>query len=148
MEFKDAYIYAIKAISRKAYLTLELRDKLLSKEISEEIVDKVIEKCLEEKFLNDEQYLESYVKGQISKKIGPKMIILKLQRKGISFERAKKLIQDLDSHESQKERLLRLLTTRYRTKDLSDFKTKEKVIASLIRKGFDYSIIKEIIVKQ
>lgn len=79
--------------------------------------------------------------------MGPNAILRKLAGKGIASEDAFEAVQDLLDPEAQKEQIAHLLSTRYRRHDLSDFASREKVTASLVRKGFDAFIIKEVLRK-
>jgi SOS response regulatory protein OraA/RecX len=55
------------------------------------------------------------------------------------------VLGQLDGSESQEKHVLHLLKTRYSSRDLTQFKERNKVIASLIRKGFSFSIIRKVI---
>lgn len=114
-----------------------LRDRLVSESISE----RVVEECLKLGYLNDEEWTKSFVRLQSARKLGPRAIAQKLAAKGISKVAAEEALKVSGSKEQQKAAIAKLLSTRYRKRDLSDYKEKRKVVASLIRRGFDPSLI-------
>jgi regulatory protein len=87
--------------------------------------------------IDDEAWVASFVRSQ-SKRCGLRIIQQKLRAKGISADTSSFAG---DSPAAENEAILHLLNTRYRKKDLSQTKEKQKVIASLMRKGFAYQQI-------
>lgn len=144
-EYRAATVFVLKRLSIKAYLASELQNKLVEHYVSEATAERVIQECRRLGYLNDEEWLNGFVQRQIARKLGPMAILMKLRAKGVSQEKAEELVGALDNEDGRKERIMNLLTTRYRNRDLSDFKSREKVIASLIRKGFSFSDVKEAI---
>lgn len=140
-EYRGAFQYALKRLTLKSQPTIELQKSLETRLVSELNIQKVIAKCKEFGYLNDDDWLASFVRIQMSRKLGPYSIIMKLRAKGIHPEIAKELVEHMDNSEGQQERIAQLLATRYRNRDLSDNRIKQKVIASLIRKGFAYEEI-------
>ena len=142
-EYRAATLFVLKRLSIKAYLSSELQNKLLEHDVSEATAERVIHECRRLGYLNDDDWLNGFVQRQLSRKLGPMAILMKLRAKGISQEKAEELVGMLDNTDGRKERITQLLTTRYRNRDLSDFKSREKVIAALIRKGFSFTDVKE-----
>lgn len=141
-EFKSALKYALRRISAQSYLTNDLRKKLKDKKISPQIIEQVLTKCKEFGYLDDQAWIESFVRVQTAKKRGPQAIIQKLIGKGIHQDAAKKVVQKMTSAESSDEAIKILLQTRYRNKNLADTKEKQKVILSLMRRGFSLDKIR------
>jgi regulatory protein len=141
MDYDRAFKFAINSLSKRAQLCHDLKKKLFLKGCTEDVVEKVIGDCQRLNFLNDDSYIESFIRSQILKKMGPKMILIKLYRKGIPSDKAHHFLKSFDSKEKQEERLQNLIETKYQKKDLKDYKTREKTIAALMRKGFDLDLI-------
>lgn len=136
--YRQAKVYALNRLSSKAYLTKDLRDSMKRKEFLSEHIERILEECRQLGYLNDDEWLDGFVRGQISKKKGPQAIISKLFQKGFSRDKIREVIEGLDS---QTDNIRQLLNTKYKNKDLSDFKEKQKVIASLARRGFSFDDI-------
>lgn len=144
-ECRAATVYALKRLSMKSYLSAELHNKLVEHHVSEEMAARVILKCQSWGYLNDQEWLQHFVQRQLTKNLGPMAILMKLRVKGVSQETAQQLIAALDDGEERRKRVSHLLATRYRNRDLSDMRSREKVIASLMRKGFAFSDIKKVL---
>lgn len=140
-EFRKAKIYALKRLSSKAYLTKELRDSMLRKEFLPEHIERILDECRQLGYLNDNEWLDGFVRGQLSKKRGPQAIASKLYQKGFSREKIQAVVAALKDGHSQIDHIRDLLKSKYKKKDLSDYKEKQKVIASLARRGFSFDDI-------
>lgn len=141
LEYRAALQYAYKRLSIKPYLSEALSSSLQEKLVSPETATRVIEECQRQGFLNDSQWIESFIRRQLSHHYGPQTILAKLQSKGVSRTAAKEALSRLDGEEGQSERIHHLLQTRYRKHDLSDRRSRDKVIGALARKGFSLSVI-------
>lgn len=145
LEYAGAMRATLNSISMRARLSSDVRETLKRQLVTEATIEKVISECRQLGYLQDEQWIESFVRGQLSKKSGPQAILHKLMQKKVPYDTAKEVLERFDDTEGQKERISRLLDTRYRNKDLSDFHAREKVVGSLHRKGFSVSLIKQTI---
>ncbi|MGA8165349.1 MAG: RecX family transcriptional regulator, partial [Waddliaceae bacterium] len=74
---------------------------------------------------------------------GPQKIARKLKERKIQEKDIHQALEKWERPQLQKERILALLASRYRTCDLNNPKDKQKVIASLFRRGFDLDQIHE-----
>lgn len=140
-EYKGALQYALKRLSLKNQPSTELQQHLERKLVAESTITRIITECQQYGYLNDHNWLESFVRQQMARNIGPNAILMKLRSKGITQETAQTVLSGMDNQEDQSERIAHLLKTRYRKRDLSDYRSKQKVIASLIRKGFSFETI-------
>src|SRR5437868_8938032 len=140
-EYKLALQYAIKRLSLKNQPSTELQQALEQKLVSPSVIEKVIRECQSQGFLNDEYWLECFIRAKLSKNISTNAILMKLRVKGINRKTAEGAIAKLDGNQRQPEQISKLLSTKYRNKDLNDYKTQQKVVASLLRKGFSLDSI-------
>ena len=145
MEFKFAYIYCIRRLAAMTYFSLHLKDKLIEKAIDPSTAEEVIQKCLKEGYLNDDEWIASFIKSQLRKKNGPAAIAAKLQSKGVGSHQFKPILDNLAPEETQMEQIQTLLDTKYRNSDVNDFQAKQKLIGALSRKGFKISIINRVL---
>lgn len=147
LEFRQAKQYALKRLSQMNMPSTSLAKSLQQKLVTPHTISRVINDLKNIGFLNDKEWIASFIRVQKNKKIGPKAIAQKLAMKGLSLEdledpnHEELLNSSIQSTEDQKTTIKHLLATRYRTKDLSVFKEKRKVIASLARRGFDLQAI-------
>lgn len=137
-ETKRVKSYLLWLLSRQSYHSDQLRKMLHEKLVQSKTSDKVLTELQNAGYLDDEAWLKSYIQAQ-KKRVGLPLIRAKLRAKGI-FVNA----EETES-EDEKEAILHLFETRYRSKDLSDYKIRQKVIASLMRKGFKYENINAIL---
>lgn len=135
--------YALNRLSMRGYTRYELEKLLKEKLVSEGSRQEALSACEEYGYLHDEKWAEAYVKTQISRKQGPAVIRKKLQEKGFSFDTIQTLI-NLVGTDPQKEAIRKILETRYRSRDFTNPKECNKVIGSLLRKGYSFDIIREI----
>lgn len=143
LEYKASLQYALKRLSMKTHSSAELKKNLVQRCVAEDTATKVIDECMRLGYLNDQVWMEGYVRGLLSKKLGPQAIIFKLRLKGVQEDVARGVLEQFDSGDAPKRRIEGLLQSKYRSKDLTDFKSREKVIASLMRKGFSFDDIRE-----
>lgn len=143
--YKSAMTYALKRLSVKSQPAIELRKKLKDRQVQDDIIDRIIEECQRLGYLNDEEWIQSFIRRQMARNLGPQAIEIKLRAKGICKEEYRNFLSALDNSELQEQRIHHLLETRYRSRDLTDIKSREKVIASLMRKGFSFHEIQNVI---
>ena len=121
----------------------QIKDYLYRKKISNDNIEKTIDLLTEKGFLDDYSYAVSYIHdAQILKKHGRKKIKYSLFEKGISkniIEKASAEIDDELEYNNAHELFLKKANNDY------SFENLNKVIRFLLARGFDYSIIKEVI---
>jgi len=139
-EIKSAKLYALRRLNSQAMLSKNLADALVDRGYCPETVDFVIGELTRLQYLNDDEWMESYLRVQMARKVGPHLIRGKLAEKGISNEKISALLEGLEE-EKQKETILALLSSKYQKRNVNDYKERQKVIASLARRGFDLSLI-------
>lgn len=134
---------AIRLLARREHSQIELRQKLLQRGYSLELIQQVLEKLIQKKILNEDRFVESYIRARSSKGYGSVRIINELQQRGISAE----LIADFID-ESAHEWLV--LAEQVRLKKFSkkipkEFNEKAKQMRFLQYRGFTLEQINKII---
>ncbi len=145
VEYKRARFFVLKRLSQRNYSSFELCSQLKERLVSSGTINRVVEECRQLGYIDDDAWLEDFVRRQKLGKNGPKMIASKLYQKGVPQSFYEPVLRDSVSHEDQKEGIQRILQTRFRSKDLSDFNERQKVFGALVRKGYDFEIVKEIV---
>lgn len=139
-EYKAAFAYAIKALSLKSRSSPELQKNLTDRLVAESTAERIVAECISRGYINDTAWVESFVRCQAARHVGPQAIACKLYAKGIPTQLAEAAIDKICRGSSLKH-IEHLLKTRYASRDLSQFKEKQKVIAALMRKGFSFAEI-------
>lgn len=132
----------------KDYLrNLSFKRKIKGKEeISEAAVTLLINKLKQKGLLSDEQFARSWVESRKKKK-GPRVLKQELFQKGISKEIVSNVMDQVSNEEEQKtaesllDRKIRLW------KNLSPLEFRKKAYEFLLRRGFEYEVVKDIIEK-
>lgn len=137
--FKKAVDKCYDLLSRRDHSVKELKTKLL-RTVDEKNADKAIEKMLEYGYLDDEKYARNLVKYLAqTRNMSKNHIKQEMFKRGIPNEI---IILVMDDYEFDNVScVVDLILTKYRNK-LNNEDGNKKVIASLMRKGFSYSDIK------
>lgn len=127
---------AIRALSRRAYHSEEMKAKLLQKDATLEEVKEVIAKLHGYKYLNDAAYIENYIQDQLRRK--PQSVRLskqKLLQKGVPAEQINPVIQKFEP--SELERAMTALAKKTKTlRSASPLQRKQKLSRFLASRGF------------
>lgn len=142
LEYALAKKYALKRLSIQAMLSTRLSRSLKERLVSAMAIEKVIAYLQEIGLINDKEWIDSFVRVQTARRIGPRAIAQKLAAKGVRTE--VRAFQDADA---QRASIDYLLKTRYARRNLKDSKERQKVVASLVRRGFDLSVILKVLTK-
>lgn len=144
-EFERSRYFVLKRLSQRSYSSFELRKQLEDRLVSQQTIEKVIADCVHLGYLDDQAWLEQFVRSQMLRKTGPKMIEAKLYQKKVPKSFYEPVLSKLATNNEQKDAVQRLMRTRFRNKDLKDFKERQKVFGALVRKGYSFEIVKDVI---
>lgn len=134
-------------IIEKSYKTeLELKDKLKEKGYDEKAIKYSIDFLKEYKFIDDIKYAEMYIKDRL-RNSGVKKIKYSLIRKGVSEDIIDEVLNNVDT-ENQKNVAIELTEKKYNQlikRENDKYKIKNKLFRFLQGKGYEYSLITEVI---
>ena len=119
-----------------------IREYLKGKGFLDESIDKAVEKLNEYGYINDENFVDCYIRTYSNKK-GKKLLKFELLAKGVSQEIIEEKLQNIDEKE-QIEACKNLFEKYVRNKNI-DLKLKQKVYAYLFSKGFSSDVITTVI---
>lgn len=124
----------------------DVRDKLKTFEIPEEEKTKIIDYLLDNRFVNDERFAKSFVRGKINQSgWGMNKIRFHLIQKGIDKDTIDEALGQTDE-EAYRQRLIDILRMKVKTvKADSDFEKKRKLAAYAMQKGFEGSLVWEVV---
>lgn len=146
---RRAFEYGLYLLERRGYSYRELYDKLMQAEHADEQATlHALEKLVRLGFLNDRLYAESLARQLVEqKRYGLRRAAMEMRHRGLSQEDADEALAPYDDPDDTAVRLAQLLERKYARKltDPDDRKAKESVIASLMRRGFDYADVRNAI---
>ncbi len=132
LEYKGAKRYACKKLAAQSLCSFDLVRSLTLKLVSQEITERIVKELDELGYLNDQAWMESFIRLQQQRHVGSKIIAHKLRLKGFSEEQIKAVLQG----QSEEEAIKSLIKKRYASKDMANYSERNKVVAALARKGF------------
>lgn len=124
--------------------TKEVQAKLRILGISESDFENIINQLIEEGFINEERFIQSYIRGKINTKgWGVQKIIYNLKLKGIEEQLIRKEIAKLDSQSIEKN-LISLIEKWITNKELT-YVTKQKLYRYLMNRGYSGGEISQVL---
>ena len=124
----------------------DVRDKLKTYDIPEEEKTKILEYLLDNRFVDDERFAKSFVRGKINQSgWGVNKIRFHLIQRGIAKEIIDEALGQTDE-EVYRQRLTDILMTKAKTvKAASDYEKKRKLAAFAMQKGFEGNLVWEVL---
>ena len=124
----------------------DVKDKLKTFDIPQEERDKIMAYLLDNRFVNDERFSKSFVRGKVNQSgWGLNKIRFHLIQKGIAKELIDEALGQTDE-EMYRQRLTDILTTKAKTvKAASEFEKKRKLAAYAMQKGFEGNLAWEVL---
>ena len=124
----------------------DVRDKLKTFDIPQKEKDEILDYLLDNRFVNDERFAKSFVRGKINQSgWGTNKIRFHLIQKGIDKETIDEALGQTDE-ETYRHRLIDILKTKSKTvRAENDFEKKRKLAAYAMQKGFEGSLVWEVI---
>ena len=124
----------------------DVTDKLKSFDIPQEAKDEILDYLTDNRFVNDERFAISFVRGKVNQSgWGVNKIRFHLVQKGIDKEIIDEALGQTDE-EVYRQRLTDILKVKAKTvKADSDFEKKRKLAAYAMQKGFEGSLVWEVV---
>ena len=142
---KRCKLRAMNLLQKKDYTTKQLRDKLDEGLYPKELVDEAIEYVRSYKYLDDERYARDYIAYHMTTR-SKNRIVQDLIKKGINKELLMPVLEEIyseDSGDVELEQVRALLDKKHYDPEMYDFKEKQKLMAFLVRRGFQMSTIRK-----
>jgi len=124
----------------------DVSDKLKAFDIPEEEKTKILEYLLDNRFVNNERFATSFVRGKINQSgWGVNKIRFHLIQKGIDKELIDEALGQTDE-EVYRQRLIDILKTKAKTvKAATEYEKKRKLAAYAMQKGFEGNLVWEVL---
>lgn len=144
---KLAYIQIVSTLNYGMKTEKEMIDKLKEKGYEEDAIQKAIMKAKDYNLINDDYYIELYIKTKaIPAKWGEQKIISNLYKKGININDIKLKITEMYDEEDKYDNAYSLAIKKLKTIKEADInKKKQKLNQFLLGKGYSYEIVSKVI---
>ena len=140
-DYRRGKEYALYLLGYRDHCRAELVKKL-TKSVDISVAEKIADRMEELDLLNDERYAEKLAKYLTNvKKRGPHRVLQEMVLKGVDRNVAKEAIASLEISGDPLKELIEKKYIQY----LSDEKGRQKTVAALLRRGYDYSTITDAI---
>lgn len=146
-EFKEtakrdkAYNQALSQIARRQRSEWEVREYLQRKDCAPELIQEIVDRLYAARFLDDEAFARAWVESRrLLKSTSQRRLSMELRQKRVSDEIIKRVLE----HDETDERVvLRELVVRKRKQ--SRYQDNQKLLAYLMRQGFNYDDVKSVL---
>lgn len=135
---------AITQLAARARTEKEIVDSLRKNAYPEETIAKVMSRLHEAGYINDADFAAQWTVSRASKGLGMRRIRMELRLKGVNQQEIDHALSELDDDE--------LLQSAYkaaqkftRGKDISSPGDRQKILAALARRGFDFSLARQVL---
>lgn len=139
-DFGKKYARALDLILRRLRSVKEIRDYGWRKKWEAEEADRIIDKLKTKGYLDDQRFAEGWIRARASlKHISRRKLTLELRQKGLDGEVINQVIEQSEGY-NEKQALLDLIN-----KKQARYPDQNKLITYLIRQGFAYDDVKQVL---
>ena len=141
---KRALDSSYKLLLSRDYTERQMKEKLLKDGYPEEIITKTIEQLKKEKYLNDARYAEDFIYFRAKEK-SRNRLFADLASRGVSKEDAEGIYERLletGDIDEEAETAAKFLRKKHVDPSVLEYEEREKLFASMMRKGFSYDSVK------
>lgn len=145
-QLQKVYNKAIRYLSYRMRSEKELRQYIQRQEIAEHHTEEIIDRLKQNRFLDDLDFAEMFVRSRINtSNKGPHFIEKELQEKGIHPSKIKIALGQY-TEETEREKALKLIQKRLNRSSKHSFQRQlDQSRAALIRNGYSSDVIREVI---
>lgn len=138
---KLAFLMSISYLEKYNASKKGIVDYLKKKGLDKNAIDEAIVKLENYGYIDDKVFAKNYFESLQGSK-GKRVIVQKLKEKGISGEIISLLVENIDD-EAEEERALALAKKFVKNRE-NNLKNKQKCLAHLVYKGYDYSVAQRV----
>lgn len=133
---------AITQLAARARTEKEIVDSLRKNAYPEETIAKVMARLHEAGYINDADFAAQWTASRASKGLGTRRIRMELRQKGVDQQEIDRALSEMNDDELMQGALMAAQRAA-RGKDISSPADRQKILAALARRGFDFSIAKQ-----
>ncbi|MBT4791980.1 MAG: hypothetical protein HON90_10445 [Halobacteriovoraceae bacterium] len=146
IEYKEAFNYAIKLLSKRDYSIYKLTQKLITQEITEECAQRVINKLIALKYLREEEFTKARASQLLSRCYANDYIVQKLSEEQLEIDHQQLETLRKELGLDSQGQIKKLIEKRLRYKQIPESfeerqKLKYKLFSFLNSKGYKHSNI-------
>ena len=141
---KRAKLRAMHLLNDMARTESQLRDKLKLGGYPSEITEAAITYVKSFGYINDDAYIRNFIDSRKDKKSRREIYAI-LRQKGVDMNRAEEIMEEMYEEHSDQEAIRELLRKKHWDFACTDLKEKQKIYGYLVRKGFRYEDIRQVI---
>lgn len=132
---------AVSLLASRSRTEKEIVVSLQKNAYPEQIIARVMARLIEAGYLNDTDFAEHWAASRSNKGIGARRIRMELRQKGVSQEEIDAALSAVDDDDVM-QGALKIAEKAARGKDLSSPSDRQKILAALARRGYDFSVAK------
>ncbi len=139
---KRAWAQVTEYLAKSEHSEYQCRNYLNKYKFHSSIIEQCIELCKDKRYIDDTRFAGIYIRSMFERGKSKRAIIQKLREHCIPIEEVNELIREMEEPEQSRQMLQnQIAKLRYRYREEEPRKAKEKIFASLYRKGFDLEMI-------
>lgn len=147
-DFEKCKDYACRLLKYRSRSEKEIEDQLKRKKFSESEIRETIAWLKEKGYLNDERFAREWLESRKRRGYSEKYIRLELKQKGISEQLSNLDLNNQEQFLSDREVAEKLVEKKMKQyRNLEPVKVKQRIQNLLLRRGFSWEIIEEILRK-
>jgi regulatory protein len=139
--FERSWNYVVWLLSRKAYTTHQLKERLLKKKANPQVIEQIIAKLEEMRFVDDTRFAEQFISSRQRSK-GKLKIKQELFQKGLSEAIVNQTLEDLGDEQQIASATQVLEKQLSKLQNVESRKRYAKAYTFLARRGFSGDIIR------
>ena len=141
---KRAKMRAMHLLNDMARTEEQLRQKLRNNGYPEDVTEEALAYVKSFGYINDEVYIRNFVESRKDKKSRREIYAL-LSQKGVKGEDVDRVLEEIYEEHSDREAIRELLRKKRWNPETADEKERQKIYGYLVRKGFRYEDIRQVI---
>ncbi len=141
---KRAKLRAMYLLNHKDRTEQELYNRLKQDLYTEDIIDIAMKYVASFGYIGDEGYVRRFISGKQGSK-SKKEIMMMLKQKGISGDVAKEALEECYEEVTESDAIQRLVEKKHFNCETASEKEKKKMFDYLLRKGFSYEDVRQVI---
>ena len=142
---------ASKFLNTRRRTEKEVRDSLHKEKFDDEIIEEVTSDVKRSGLVDDGAFARAFVHDKrITKPVSSRQLANELRKKGVSKSIIENILGEADEEEGEEDRAMKAATKKWNQllrRENDDKKRKQKLIAFLGSRGFEYGIIKNVLRK-
>lgn len=137
---------AISHLASRSHTEKEIVDCLRKNAYPEETIERVMARLHEAGYINDADFAAQWTAARVAKGLGSHRIRMELRQRGVDQEKIDHALSSMDDDDMMSG-AIKAAQKAARGKDLSSPADRQKILAALARRGYDFSLAKQAIAR-